>query len=646
MPPKKGPRNSMPARINHANNTTLTPSRRSPRVPALSKSSSDSTQSLKSLDNSPTPPESSFNIRFYNPQSPSTPSRSPLPLPNSRAASPGPPSTRRRTFQARPSRLSTVYTPVAHTPDSSQSSRRTRRTAAFERPQQDSDQDFPELLSTTGWTFDQYMGKFGINDDMAPKKTATSTTSNGARSSTRVRKPTTRAVEASQLKGKGRQAKASTPAPATEKAAKPAAGPKGIVKRGTQSAKDKKPSKIALKKLEVSANQAALKLYEVAAFALNDDFAVPTDLPKFIADARAAFEQDQTTAPQNVNGQTTNGVKSDEVPPKKAAPGKITKPVKEKPVKEVSPTRIILKLKKQQPPKLEVDGWTNAGRVNDSGEEVVLTPTDQSPYRSPHTYGDEELPFPPIRARSDRQAEEDNSLGFPPLFGDRNIPINVVSNFEPEDVTEEMARAKARGQKRRQQAPTVDTPAKKPRRKRRQPGARTTAPEPPTATPTAAKSENTQSPVRLKLKLNAPATEDQPPAVESSQRGSWQANAQGGGRLKLKLTQAPVMQEQPPTVDEPATGRGRGQDNGRSTSRVNDRGSTRGNARGSGRGSTRGAARESTRGSNQGSGRGRGGGTERGGERGSAAPKFDRGGIKKPRGKGSRGGRGRGKASD
>lgn len=647
MPPKKGPRNSMPARINHANNTTLTPSRRSPRVPTLSKTSSESTQSLKPLDLSATPPESSFNIRFYNPHSPSTPSKSPLPRSKSRNDSSDAPLTRRRTFQARPSRLSTVYTPVVDTQDSSQSSRRTRRTAALETPQQDSDQDFSDPLGTTRWTFDQYMGKFGIKD-MASKKAATSTSSNGARSSTRLRKPTTRAVEASELKGKLRQAKASTPAPVTEKAAKPVAWPKGIFKKGNQNSKGKKPKKIVRKKLEVNADKAGQKLYEVAAFALGADF-LPTDIPKIIADARAAYEQRQANA-SSVTGQTANGVNG-EVPPKEAAVEKVNEPEK-----EVSPTRTILKLKKSALPKLNVDGWTNAGRINDNGERVLLTPPDHSPYRSPHTYGDEELPFPPVRARSDRQAENDNTLGFPPLFGDRNIPLKVEENFAKEDITEEMAKAKARGQKRRQEAATVETPAKKPRRKRRRPGAETTVAE-PSATPTAARSGNTQSPVRLKLKLNRPVAEEQPPAVHSAtDRGSGQGHAQGSGRLKLKFMPAPVMNRQTPSVDGSTTNREQGVGNGQGSGQIL-RGNTRGSARGVGRGSARGNVRGTARGSDRGSARGRGRGAERGGDRGGrgearggdgGATRVHRGGITKPRGRGGRGGRGRGrgKASD
>lgn len=640
MPPKKGPRNSMPARINHVNNTTLTPSRRSPRVPAPSKSPGGGTQSSK--PSSATPSDSSFNIRFYNPK---PPPKSPLSNARSRNASPDAPLNRRRTFQARPSRLSTVYTPSVETPktpNSNQSARRTRRTAALETPQNEpSDHDFPELLGETGWTFDQYLGT--LNYEKMGQKPSTSSSSTEARTSSRLRKPTARAVEASESKQKPRKSKTTTPVPTKETSSKPAAsGPKEIVKQAKKSAKDKKNAKkTVLKKLEVDEDKVGQKLYEVALFALGANFVPPTDIQKFISDARDAYNKREADALPGVNGDSEAQAPST-APAQEAESGN-------KPTKEASQIRLILKLKKEAPPRIDVDGWTSAGRVNDSGEEVILTPPDHSPYRSPHTYGDDGLPYPPVRARSDHQAENDNSLGFPPLIGDRNIPFDGQSQFRTEDVTEEKARFRARGQKRRQEAPTNKTPAKKPRRKRRQPQEETPV-APVSSAPSAVTTEPAKPPVqRLKLKLKpAPEAQQQPPPIaetateQANARNSVRSKARGSGRGSIR-----------------GSDRGSDRGKGRGAARGADRGSrgaaTRGGARGGERGASRGAAQAGDRGGSRGT-RGAGGaarGAERGeGERGSrassrgsvrGATRASRGGITKTRGRGR--GRARGSGS-
>lgn len=535
---------------------------------------------------------------------------------------------RRRTFQARPSRLSNVFTPVPETPNSSQSSRQTRRTAALDTAKHDpSDFDFPELLGTTGWTFDQYLGKFS-SDDMGAKKPSTSPASTETRSSTRLRKPTARAVEASETKQKLRKAK--TPAPAPPKPSTAAAsGPKGVVKKTKQSSKAKAASKVVLKKLDLAEDEAGQKLYELAAVAMKVDFSLLADLEKIIADAREVFEKRQGDAENAVDGNEA-----------KAA----AEPDEEEPAQEDPRPRIILKFKRTAPPKLDLDGWTNAGRINDNDEEIVLTPSDHSPYRSPHAYGDEGLPYPPVRARSEQQAERDD-LGFPPLMGDRNIPVHEQSPFKTEDVTEEKARAQARGQKRRQEAPVPpanEVPAKKPRRNRRQRGdtvSTSAITSPADGMPTAAESEPIKPPVqRLKLKLK-PASEaavERPPTNEPASQ-SQSGNAQGSVR---------------------GAGRGTGRGNARGTTRGSDRaggrggrGGVRGAARGVGRGESSSSSRGSFRGSNRGGAQGTRGGTGVNGRGGSSSSSRGTASQGNTRGRGGSGGitknraRGRGRGN-
>lgn len=415
---------------------------------------------------------------------------------------------------------------------------------------------------------------------MGAKNPSTSSSSTEARSSTRLRKPTARAVEASEYKQKPRKAKT----PATS-------GPKGIVKKPKQNSKVKAASKVVLKRIDLSASMAGRKLYDLAAVAMGVDFSLPADLEKIIADAREALE-----IPKGDAANTTNGAE--------------TEPVRE-PAQDASPLRIIIKFKKKAPPKLDIDGWTDTGRVNDKGEEIVLTPTGSSPYRSPHTYGDEELPYPPVRVRTEQQAEIDNAFGYPPFIGDRNIPLKAQTPFKTEDVTEEKARAQAQaqarahasGKKRQQEASGNDVshvPAKKPRRNRRQTedaAATSSVKSPANGKGTAAESEDIKPPVqRLKLKLK-PAPEaavERPPTNEPAS----QSHAQSGNAL------------------ESVRGAGRG------TGRGNARGSARGGDRGRGRGGVRfvthsvgrgGSSSLSRGGSSQPATRGRNRGLERGG---------------------------------
>ncbi|KAJ5579836.1 uncharacterized protein N7459_005821 [Penicillium hispanicum] len=525
MASKKGYRKSMPAQVN---STTLSPSRRSPRVPSSPRAINETPTSTKSLDvPSPVPSDDSFNIRFYNPKTPPSTTKT-------KNASPDVPSTRRRTFQARPSRLSTVYTPAVDTTNSSQGSRRSRRTTISEVPNnQFSDQDLPESVGSTGWTYDQYMG--GRDYDEAMAQTSPSASSRGTRSSARIRKPTTRAIEAMASKPQPRRKKATAPTstkqepevapePAPKKVAKkpqkaqeppkpqkaqkaqksvkaeepqktqkplkaqePQKAQKAVkaqdpqkpqkavkaqepqkpqkavkaqepqkpqeankgkttskTTKNTKTTKPTKPTKVtkttktrktskakkpALKRVDISVDQAGKHLYELAVVALGPDFVPPPDAEKMLADMRNQYLQGKIDESSGV--QPANETQTDSVEANRAPESKGNKPT-------------LVKFKKMTPPQLATDGWASAGRVNDSGEELVLTPPGHSPYRSPHTYGDDSLPMPPLRSRSDQQINNDDALGFPPLIGDRNIPFDGQAQFLPEDVTEETARAQAR----------------------------------------------------------------------------------------------------------------------------------------------------------------------------------------------------------
>ncbi|KAJ5095991.1 hypothetical protein NUU61_005347 [Penicillium alfredii] len=460
MPPKKG-RKSMPA---HINASTLTPSRRSPRVPPSSKSITESAQSSKTLAMpAATPSENTSNFRYYNPNSPSTSHRS-------RPSTPEAPSTRRRAFQSRPSRLSTVHTPAADTPSSSQGSRMTRRMTALETPNnQLSDNEIPDSVETTSWSYNQYMGDLGLNGTTDDPTSPTSASSLGTRSA-RVRKPTMRAMEAlesGQKKARVKRSRLSSPSKDTMQRMASARAAKNA-KNARRSKKTKnldKAQKPVRKGANINVDVAGKKMYELVVLALTSDIELPSAPTQFFAEKRSEFERQQLEALNN-DDPTSGDVEMNE-----GVADNVPEEVAEEVAEEVDSTgtHAFQKYAKKSSPQIDADGWTHTGRVNEHGEEIVLMPPHHNPYRSPHTYVDENLPMPPVRARSDLQAQRDDAMGYPPLLGDRNIPFDVQSQFLCEDVSEQKTRAQVRDEARRNRARSIDTPAitKKPRARKR-----------------------------------------------------------------------------------------------------------------------------------------------------------------------------------
>jgi hypothetical protein len=381
-------------------------------------------------------------------------------------------------------------------PTSNTSSRRTRRSAALDTPQnQFLDDDFAE----TGWTLEQYLG-LG-DEDMAGQASPTKSSSLGTRASARVRKPTERLIESQKSLQKSRHNKATTPAvlkkQATQKAQKTpqkkSIGPKkDVVKASSVQKGNQVESEPEFERIKLKESDAARGLYELARHALGSDFNLSANPQEFIDELRVAYfkreseykairdAQDAQSALDAQEAQEARDaldVELDEYAdseddavnstpvkaPKTAKSVKCVKPPKGsepvmspeaiEPVNNTAPVqpteafrdaepsqKIVLRFKKLTPVDIETDGWVKTGRVNDSGEELVLTPTHHTPWRSPRTYGDDALPYPPVRSRSDQQAEGDTALGFPPLLGDRNIPLDAKANFQAENVLEEKAR--------------------------------------------------------------------------------------------------------------------------------------------------------------------------------------------------------------
>lgn len=519
MPPKKGQRKSMPARINKA--PTLTPSRRSPRVPPPSKSPNENVQPAKPLDlTSTSPQDTSINIRFYTPNTPA-PSNLSVPSPSPRGKSPETPSSRRRTFQSRPSRLSNVYTPTLEAPPTNPGSRRTRRTAALETtPKQEvSDIDFPESTGSASWTVDQYMGS--VESEGTADGPSSPTSASDMRNSSRVRKPTMRALESfesTQRKPRRKNMTVSTPTVETSAPATPAPSaipvPTKVVKNNVskqpmrKTRKSKRMSNLNMRKnavligCDIDVKVAGKILYDLTIQSLSPDFTLPCNFPAFLEQQRSEYFRRQEEEKYGVDMPTTKATSPSDVdldvemigqdtPPPVIAPCSPTPPAPPVVVTNGTVTHdavtkdastngsSILSYKKRSGSKVDSDGWIQTGYVNSSGEEVALIPEKSHPYYPPHTYGYEGLPFPPVRARTSQQAEADATHSFAPLMGDRNLPFDATAPFVTENVEEEKARALAR-------TPVPAPAAKKPRaRKRRQTAAADATDKPASSVPTA-----------------------------------------------------------------------------------------------------------------------------------------------------------------
>lgn len=107
-------------------------------------------------------------------------------------------------------------------------------------------------------------------------------------------------------------------------------------------------------------------------------------------------------------------------------------------------------------PQITGPGWANTGRVNEHGEEVLLFFTPYTLYRSPKTYSSPNMLEPPIRVRSQEQVQADEHLGFPPLFGDRNLPFDGPTTMETEGLSapEDTKSAQSEGKGRRRSGRT------------------------------------------------------------------------------------------------------------------------------------------------------------------------------------------------
>lgn len=123
------------------------------------------------------------------------------------------------------------------------------------------------------------------------------------------------------------------------------------------------------------------------------------------------------------------------------------------PVGDIASKPAFSKKSQISEPWTDQNGWTHTGHVNEHGEEYLFVPPELELYRPNNTYGDKQLPQPPIRLMPREQLDKDRIYGFPPRMGQRNLPQSLPFMFE--NVDEEVAKIKAR-QEARQHGIIVD----------------------------------------------------------------------------------------------------------------------------------------------------------------------------------------------
>ncbi|KAB8265839.1 hypothetical protein BDV32DRAFT_144363 [Aspergillus pseudonomiae] len=277
---------------------------------------------------------------------------------------------------------------------------------------------------------DMYRNNFGLDGQMDTPASPTSfstTTSTGARMSGRARKPTIRALESLESERRFRRPRAQTPGKADSSTAgkqcdkapseqKNAEEPKTAPAETTQA-----PS--ATPQPDVDAF--ARRIFELAAAAVSDDFVPAPEADTWLEELRKEYQ----------------GKGDAEIAAVAAVvEGESRQPSDDEPTTEKW---------------TDEDGWMHTGQINEFGEEYVVVGPDFEWYRPNNTYGDTQLPEPPVRLRSLEQSEKDRIFGFPPRIGERNLPRATNFPFMMEDVYHERAKIKAR-EEARQKGIAVD----------------------------------------------------------------------------------------------------------------------------------------------------------------------------------------------
>ncbi|KAF7597272.1 hypothetical protein BBP40_008114 [Aspergillus hancockii] len=285
---------------------------------------------------------------------------------------------------------------------------------------------------------DMYRNNFGLDgqiDTPASPTSFSTTTSTAARASRRARKPTIRALESFESERRFRRPRPQTPGKVESSAAEGSGEKTNSEQKSEPQSKtqttEATPAPPANQQPDVTA--LARRIFDLAAASVSVDFVPAPESDTWLEELRKEFQ------------------------------GKEEAEAAETEAVEVAEAAEAVVEGESRPPSdnkdsnlwTDEDGWTYTGQHNKFGEEFIVVGPDFEWYRPNNTYGDKDLPQPPLRLRSVEQSEKDRIFGFPPRIGERNLPRVINSPFILEDVYHERAKIKAR-EEARQKGIVVD----------------------------------------------------------------------------------------------------------------------------------------------------------------------------------------------
>lgn len=235
-------------------------------------------------------------------------------------------------------------------------------------------------------------GPIGLDGNMDGPASPTSNSTGGARTTGRTRKPTAKALEAIDSRKRSRRGR----------------GGKNVGRRSMKNIKIGESS--AAQRAETTNGR---RLFDLAVEAVAPSFMPPANVENILRDLRRDYEAQKDKENQGVPEAENNG--------------------------------------KQHAIHFSIRSMANslfADQVNEDKthekDEYFIVPPQHELYRPANTYGDSQLPQPPLRVRSLEQANKDRIFGFPPRIGERNLPREPNAPFKPENVEEVLARIRAR----------------------------------------------------------------------------------------------------------------------------------------------------------------------------------------------------------
>ncbi|KAL1883555.1 hypothetical protein Plec18167_002561 [Paecilomyces lecythidis] len=248
------------------------------------------------------------------------------------------------------------------------------------------------------------------------------------RTSSRVRKPTAKAIEALQQKPKSRKTGGSSDRPPSSSGKEEIQDIPSAPEYDNAEQDEANTQQLSAAECELLGKQ----LYELAAAALAPDFALSPEQTASVKRLREKYDSDERT--------------QDDTPSRKRSKNNDKAPTTAQPepalqTEDLTPT---LDHPGVSRPWTDEDGWVHTGQVNAYGEEIALVPETYTWVETTNTHGDKELPKPPPQIKSLEQIEKDKVFGYPPRMGQRNLPQGGSHPFTAENVDLETAKIRAR----------------------------------------------------------------------------------------------------------------------------------------------------------------------------------------------------------